>query len=238
MKLQIQKDNFVQFLEAIQKVNDSFILDLQDDNKASVIAMTVDETCFLYGKTSFSECSEAVLNIPDTKKLLRAVKFIDEDLFVLKMTSNALKYTSKQTRFTYHLFDDNFLKRPKIKKDKIEAFDFDVEIELKRDVIKTLQKNASFVDQANKLYLYTENSCLYGEITDKQRANTDNISMVIAENIDDTVPEIIIKLDNVQMLHLCHDDVVLRINTRLGLLAFEIISGLNKFMYILTSLKQ
>jgi hypothetical protein len=228
----------LQFLEAIQKVSDSFIFDVCDDNSASVIAMTGDETCFLYGTTSFEDGNEATLNIPDAKKLVRAVKFIPDDIAQFTLTSNALKYTSKETRFTYHLFDDNFLKRPKIKPEKLKAFKFDVDIELKRDDIKKLLKNASFVDGAGKLYLFTEDDCLYGQVTDKQRANTDDVSMVIAEDIDQEVPEIIVKLENLQMLHLCNEDVLLRVNTELGLLAFEIESGLNKFMYILTSLKQ
>ena len=236
--MKIAKENILQFLEAIQKVNDSFILDIEDDNSASVIAMTADETCFLYGVTSMLDGSEATLNIPDAKKLVRAIKFINEDTFDLKLTSNALKYASKETRFTYHLYDENFLKRPKIKPEKIKAFDFDVNLELKKDDIRKLVKNASFVDQANKLYLYTENGNLYGEITDKQRANTDDVSIIIVEGTDAVVPEIIVKLDNIQLLHLVRDEITLRINTQLGLLAFEIESDLNKFMYILTSLKQ
>jgi len=238
MKLRITKDSLLEFLEAVQRVSDSFIFDVQDDGDASVIAMSTDETCFLYGTTSFEDGVEATLNIPDAKKLSRAVKFISDDVAQFKLTSNSLKYSSKETRFTYHLFDDNFLKRPKIKPEKIKAFSFDVNIELKKDDIRKLLKNASFVEGAGKLYLYTEDGCLYGEVTDKQRANTDDVSIVVAENVDDEVSEIIVKLDNIQMLHLCNEDVLLRINTELGLLAFEIESGLNKFMYILTSLKQ
>lgn len=238
MKLRIAKDSFLQFLEAVQKISDSFIFDIHDDNKASVIAMSADETCFLYGVTSLDDGSEVTLNIPDAKKLVRAVKFIKDDHFDLKVTSNAVKYSSPATRFTYHLYDDNFLRRPKIKLDKIKSLVFDVEIELKKDDIRQLTRNASFVDQANKLYLYTEDDKLCGEITDKQRANTDSVSITIAEDVDGTIPETIIKLDNIQVLHLCNDDVLLRVNTELGILAFEIESGLNKFMYILTSLKQ
>lgn len=226
------------FLEAIQKVNDTFILDITDDSSGSVIAVTADETCFLYATTEFEEGSECTLNIPDCRKLLRAVKQVSGDSIELNHTSNALKYSSKSTRFTYHLYDSDFLKRPKINPEKVKAFQFDVEIEIKRDDIKQLIKNASFVDQANKLYLYTEDDNLYGEITDRQRANTDVFSILIKEDVNVTLEPIIIKLDNIQLLHLCNEDVVLKINTKLGLLAFEFESETNKFVYILTSLKQ
>jgi len=238
MILQIQRDDLLGFLEAVQKVSDTFIFDVTDSGAASVIAVTGDETCFLYGKTTFDSGENVTLNIPDAKKLVRAIKFIKDDDVDLTVTSNALKYKSPETRFTYHLYDENFLKRPKINPDKVKAFKFDVEVELKRDDIRKLAKNASFVDQANKLYLFTEDDRLMGEITDRERANTDSVCVTVAENVIDTVPPIILKLDNIQLLHLCNDDVLLRINTKLGLLAFEIESGLNKFMYILTSLKK
>ena len=238
MILQIQKDSLLGFLEAVQKVNDTFIFDIKDDGSASVIAVTGDETCFLYGTTTIDSGENVTLNIPDAKKFVRAIKFIKDDEIDLTVTSNALKYKSPETRFTYHLYDENFLKRPKINIDKVKSFDFDVAIDLKRDDIRKLAKNASFVDQANKLYLFTEDDRLMGEITDKERANTDSVCVTIAENVVDTVPQIILKLDNIQLLYLCNEDVRLRINTKIGLLAFEIESGLNKFMYILTSLKK
>lgn len=219
-------------------MNDTFIFDIKDDNSGSVIAVTADETCFLYATTMLENGVDTTLNIPDCKKLVRALKYIKGDDVDLKLTSNALKYSSKATRFTYHLYDENFLKRPKINPDKVKSFQFDVQIDLKRDDIKQLAKNASFVDQANKLYLYTEDNRLLGEITDKQRANTDSFGITIAENVTAQLDPIIVKLDNIQILHLCNEDVLLRINTQLGLLAFELESGLNKFMYILTSLKQ
>lgn len=237
MKIQFCKTQMLNYLEAIQKVNDIFILDIQND-EGSVIAVTADETCFLYATTTLEKSVDCSLNIPDCKKLARALKQIDGDSVELTHTSNALKYSSKQTRFTYHLYDSDFLKRPKINPDKVKAFQYDVTIDIKKEDIKTLLKNASFSDQANKLYIYTEDDNLYGEITDKKRANTDSISLLISNNVTATIESIIIKLDNIQLLYLCSDDIKLKINTKLRLLSFEFESNDNKFIYILTSLQQ
>ena len=238
MKIQINKLQFLNYLEALQKINDIFILDVKDDNTSDVIVVNADETLFLYACTELVKGYSCSLNIPDCRKLVRAIKQIDSDVIDLTHTSNSLKYSSKQTRFTYHLYDSNFLKRPKINPDKVKAFSFDVEVNVTKDAIKTLLKNASFSDQANKLYIYTEDNNLYGEITDKQRANTDSISCLIHENISAQIDPIIIKLDNIQMFHLCSDDIKLKINTKLRLVSFEFTDKHNKFIYIITSLKQ
>lgn len=237
MKIQFNKNQFLNYLEAIQKVNDIFILDIEED-QGSVIAVTADETCFLYATTPLEKSGKCTINIPDCRKLSRAIKQIDGDSVELTHTSNALKYSSKQTRFTYHLYDSDFLKRPKINPDKVKGFHFDVELEIKKDVIKNLLKNASFSDQANKIYIYTEDDKLYGEITDKQRANTDSISLLICDSVSTSIEPIILKLDNIQLLHLCADNIIMKINTKLRLLAFEFEADNNKFIYILTSLQK
>jgi len=238
MKIQINKDQFLNFLEAVQKINDIFILDINDAGECGVVNMTTDETCFLYATTQIENGNKCTLNIPDCRKLSRALKQVNTDTIELNHTSNALKYSSKQTRFTYHLYDSDFLKRSKINSEKITSFQYDIELHIKKEDVKNLIKNASFVDQANKLYIYTENNDLYGEITDRQRANTDSVSLLIKEGVSFTLDPLIIKLDNLQLLHLCSDDITLKINTKYKLITFEVQTENNKFIYVLTSLKQ
>lgn len=162
---------------------------------------------------------------------------IQEDYVTLDLTTNALKYKSKGTKFTYHLYDDTFLKRPKIKIEKVKSFQFDVEIKITKEILQQLVKNATFVDAASKLYLYTENDSLMGEITDKARANTDSFAMTIDDNVGIDIDPIIIKLESIQSLSLISDEFVMKINTSVKLVAFEIEQGMNKFLYIITSLK-
>ncbi len=202
-----------------------------------MIAVTQDETCFLYGTTTWDESVNCTLNIPDVKKLGRALKMISEDYVALDLTTNALKYKSKGTKFTYHLYDDTFLKRPKIKIEKVKSFQFDVEFKMTKETLQQLVKNSTFVDAASKLYLYTEGDSLMGEITDKARANTDSFTMTIAEDIKADINPIIIKLESIQSLSLISDEFTMKINTAVGLVAFEIEQGMNKFLYIITSLK-
>jgi hypothetical protein len=237
MKIQLNKNRFLEYLEAIQKINDIFIFDIIGD-EGSVVTVNNDETCFLYATTKLPNSNNCTLNIPDCRKLSRVLKQLNEDIVELTHTSNALKYTSKAAKFTYHLYDSDFLKRPAINPDKVKSFQFDITLDLKKDVIKNIVKNGSFVDQANKIYFYTEDGNLYCEITDKQRANTDSFSMMIKENVGFTLDHIIFKLDNIQLLHLCSDDVLVKFHTSYKLLSFEFTNDDNKFTYILTSLKQ
>ena len=99
---------------------------------------------------------------------------IKDDFVTLDLTTNALKYKSKGTKFTYHLYDDTFLKRPKIKVEKVKSFKWDLEFKITKDTLQQLVKNSTFVDSASKVYLYTEDGSLHAEITDKARANTDS----------------------------------------------------------------
>lgn len=237
-QLRANRNQLVQFLDAVQKINDSFIFDITEAGDASVITVTPDETLFLYGTTTFDESVNCSLNIPDVKKLGRALNMIGDDYVALDLTTNALKYKSKGTKFTYHLYDETFLKRPKIKADKVKAFVFDITVKVTKETIKQLVKNASFVDSANKLYLHTEDGHLKGEVTDKARMNTDSITMILAENVGVDINPIIIKLENIQALTMIEDEFDLKINTERGLVAFEFARGNNKLLYIITSLKQ
>ena len=70
-KLQVKnRDEFLKFLDALSKINESCILRIKKDSISSLIAST-DSTLILHAQYD-TECDfEDTINIPDIKKLSR-----------------------------------------------------------------------------------------------------------------------------------------------------------------------
>lgn len=205
----------------------------------SVIATSSDNTLIFYGVSNTESDLSESLNIPDAKKLLRAIKFTTEDEITFKLSSNALKYAGSGVKFKYHLYEDDFLKRPKIKPEKIEAFQYDIDFQLTRAHIQAIVKGSAFASETSKLYFYTEDGKLIAELGDKMKTNTDNFSIELCD-VDFNIAPLIMKLENLQNVELLGSEVAVNINTTLGVICFTVenIEKGIKLRYIVTCLKQ
>ena len=170
------------FLLPLSKVTDSIVLDVDGPNVKALIS-TQDNTVIV--SASFNEpnnTSVNKLNIPDVKKLCRILQCIDEQTVELKLESNNISYSSASVRFKYHLYDEGIISMPKLNLAKLDQLDFNGEFTLKQSVILSLIKGSTIATDSNKIYVSFKDNTIYGELTDKARANVDSYGLKISDD--------------------------------------------------------
>jgi hypothetical protein len=238
LKLQNRID-CIKYLEAISKINESTILNAnQDIGLISSLVSSADNTLILYSELSNIEVNyNGSINIPDIKKLTRVVDSIDTKDVSLLINSNNIEYKGKSLKFKYHLYEDGFLTKPSINIDKIKNFNYNVKFTLKKDTINSIIKGSTFASETNKLYLYTEDGRLKGELTDRARHNTDVFAIDLGE-VDFELSPLPLNFDNIKLLSFISDDINFGINTEYGVTVIDILNNTIKLKYIITSLTQ
>lgn len=240
-KIKIQnRSNFVKALESISKISDSVILKVKDDKdyQISSISASTDNTMIVYSEIGDVETNfTGNLNIPDIKKLVRVLDGIQSSDITLNINSNNIEYSNQTSRFKYHMYEDGFLTVPSINIDKILSFEYDISFKLKKETLQAMIRGSMFATDTNKLYLYTQDGRLKGELTDRSRHNTDVFELDLGEATFNLTP-LPLNLDNIKQLSLLTDDISFGINTKYGVSIIDIYEKGTKLKYILTSLTQ
>ena len=145
-----------------------------------------DTSIILLAKYSkaFNVDQEITLNIGDVKKLLRVIDCIDEDELTFKIESNHLYYKTDKLQFKYHFLDDSVVPKVTLKRDKIESLTSDTFFNIDIKKLQEILKASSFTTDTNKIYLYGQTDGVYCELGDKEKSNTDNISLKVADNVE------------------------------------------------------
>jgi hypothetical protein len=177
------------------------------------------------------------LNIPDIKKLVRVLDGIQASDITLNINSNNIEYSNQTSRFKYHMYEDGFLTVPSINIDKILSFEYDISFNLKKETLQAVIRGSTFATDTNKLYLYTQDGRLRGELTDRSRHNTDVFELDLGEATFNLTP-LPLNLDNIKQLSLLTDNISFGINTKYGVSIIDIHDKGTKLKYILTSLTQ
>lgn len=229
----------IKYLEAVSKINESTILNAnQDLGLISSLVSSADNTLILYSELSSIEVNyNGSINIPDIKKLVRVVDSVDTKDIKLSVNSNNIEYKGKSLKFKYHLYEDGFLTKPSINIEKIKSFNYDIKFTLKKDTINSIIKGSTFASETNKLYLYTEDGRLKGELTDRARHNTDVFAIDLGE-VDFNLSPLPLNFDNIKLLSFINDEINFGINTEYGVTVIDISNNGIKLKYIITSLTQ
>lgn len=229
----------IKYLEAISKINDSTILNAnQDAGIISSLVSSSDNTLILYSELSNIDVNyNGSINIPDIKKLTRVIDSIETKDVNLIVNSNNIEYKGSSLKFKYHLYEDGFLTKPSINIDKIKSFNYDIKFVLKKDTINSIIKGSTFASETNKLYLYTEDGKLKGELTDRARHNTDVFAIDLGE-VDFNLSPLPLNFDNIKLLSFVSDEINFGINTDYGVTVIDILNNNIKLKYIITSLTQ
>jgi len=236
-KLQVRnRDEFLRFLDALSKINESCILRIKKDGISSLVSST-DSTLILHAQYE-TECDfEDTINIPDIKKLARVIDTINSKELEFDINSNNIEYKGNGVKFKYHLFDEGFLTEPNINLDKINAFDYDVSFSLSKQILTQIFKGSTFASNTNKIYFYTENDNLMAELTDRARHNTDNFTLSI-DKADFELAPTPINFDNIRLLTNISNTFDVNINTQYGVAIFNNSVNNIKLKYVLSSLTQ
>jgi hypothetical protein len=185
MKLTItNKDQFLnEFLTPISKVGDSAVIKVENSTIKALLA-TSDNTVIVSAEYNEpANKSTKQLNIPDVKKLCRILQCIDAQSIELDLAENNISYTSQAIRFKYHLYDDSIISVPKLNLAKLEQLDFNGQFTISQSTVLALIKGSSIATDTDKIYISFKNDdTVYGELTDKARANVDSYGLQIASD--------------------------------------------------------
>lgn len=240
-ELKVQnRPEFVKFLDAISKINESAIVNVQEGNPGllSCLVTSADNTLILSAElnsvtTNFSGTN----NIPDIKKLIRVVDNINSKDINITVNSNNYEYKGNSIKFKYHLYEDGLLAKPTINIEKIKSFKHDISFTITKDVLQAIIKGSTFATETNKVYLYTEDGDLKAELTDRARHNTDALCLDLGK-VDFELKPIPLNLDNIKLLSTLDQKINIGINTDYGVCIFDIQFNGIKLKYIITSLTQ
>lgn len=186
MELKLDKKDFAEnFLTVIGKAVDVVSIKITNTGMYTVCNKP-DSSIILLGKYnySFDIAEELSLNIGDIKKLLRVLDCIDEETFNFKINSNHLFYKSDKIQFKYHFLDDSIVPKATLKKDKIESLKNDTFFDIDGRKLQEILKASSFTTDTNKIYIYGQNGGVNCELGDKEKSNTDSISMKLTDTLE------------------------------------------------------
>jgi len=179
------KDNFIQnFLNPVSRLDSSVTLDI-NDNISTIVHN--NSNIFLKAEYKINWVEQPDRNnicLPDTVKLIKILSCLDEDNIDLEIQTNCIKYNSSANRFTYHLFDNSIAKNGVFNFDKINDITFSTNFKLTKEKNSAILKALPFVTESSKLYLKTENTNVYAELSDKKLQNVDSYTTILAEGYE------------------------------------------------------
>ena len=186
MDLKLDKKAFADnFLNIISKAVDVASIKATKDG-LYVVCNKPDTSIILLGKYNHALDieEETTLNIGDIKKLLRVIECIEEDEVTFKINSNHLLYKSNTMQFKYHFLDDAIVPKVSLKKENIESLELDTFLDIEYKKLQEILKASSFTTDTNKIYLYGQPDGIYCELGDKEKSNTDNITLKVVDKIE------------------------------------------------------
>ena len=186
MDLKLDKKAFADnFLNIISKAVDVASIKATKDG-LYVVCNKPDTSIILLGKYNHALDieEETTLNIGDIKKLLRVIECIEEEEVTFKINSNHLLYKSNTMQFKYHFLDDAIVPKVSLKKEKIESLELDTFFDIEYKKLQEILKASSFTTDTNKIYLYGQPDGIYCELGDKEKSNTDNITLKVVDKIE------------------------------------------------------
>lgn len=227
------------FLLPISKIADSSILEIEGNMFSCKVCTSDNSVIFFTRFPTESEIEDAiVLNCPDIKKLIRAIDAIPKnDEISFDIEENNLSYKDRSIKFKYHLLEDGIIKQPKFNLKKLDQTEFNTTFILRSDYVKELIKGSVFSSDSNKIYISTGKEDVYAELTDKTRNNIDTITLQVSDSYDgDPIDSLPFSFEIFRLMECSGKDILIKINTKLGLVIFEILDNYNKMLYVMSSL--
>ena len=242
MDLKIKnRDFFIRyFLQPISKVSDSGCA-IIEGNKISAVVSSPDNAIILnvkYSLDSEESSLNETLNIPDIKKLIRALDVIDQESIALKVDKNNISYKNNNISFKYHLLENGVINRPKINVDKINSFKIDTKFSLTEKALSDIIRASTFSVESNKAYFYTSEGKVFVELTDRARPNMDSFSTEASpEYTGSELKSICLNLEVVRIISTNKvKQINCKINSELGVVIFEYGNNILSTQFIVSSL--
>jgi len=224
-KLKIQKGTSFtnNFLNTIGKVVEDCIVNITP-NQLNSLGSTSDGTLIQYVRFKNENEFEKTLNVPDVKRLHKIISCISSESFEIQTEENCLSYKSPETRFKFYLLDDGILSPPPISVDKIKSLEYDSEFTLSHSKLLELVKGSTFSNESEKLYIYTSEGYIYGELTDREKPNMDSFCIRLTdEPQDNTFQPLAFNFENIRIISSTRcEQIKFRVNTQMSVIRVDI----------------
>lgn len=225
------------FLAPLSKVNNTCVIKIAETGYSSLLS-SADGALILYCSFKEKLDIEGTLNIPDLGRLIKILSCINSDETIdITFNDNNISYKSDDIRFKYHLLEDGIILAPPINIDKIKEIDYNTVIEITHESFLNLLKSSTFAVDTDKLYFFTKDGHVYGELTDQQKHNSDSVTRKLAgqyqgDPITDSIP---ISFDVMRTIaNNRAEKIKVLVNTDLSILTFEVNIGNAKNVYVVT----
>jgi hypothetical protein len=243
--LPLPKTYIEKILKPVSRLTESCVLKVSDNSLYTVC--TNSDGLILYAKANLPFNLDAKkLNLINIKKLLNGLDCLGDDgEFSILMSDNYLKCQSLDsssgefTSFKYHLVDDGIIKESTVNVQKIAKLTFDTEFKIPSEKIKKIMSAYSFATDATKIYFYSKDGKVYGEINDKTLQNIDNLSLLISDNINgnDISSPMPISIEIFKNFVLNNAPLTVKINNQYNVFVFQTDIEENiEFKYIVSAL--
>lgn len=242
MILTVNKTNFINdVVVPVSKIADNLqltfdVVDGQSFLKTHV--SSTDNSIIFLAKLPCNVDAPSAAIIPDCKTFLRLLAGVETEELKLEFATNSIKYKDPSFSFTYHLLDESYaINRKSISEEKINSLKFETRFVLTKTKLAEILKYNSIIPEAEKLYFYTDSDkTVQAEINDKQKANTNNIKIKIANQFsgNSISTEMPLNLQNLLLFSFSDNDITVEINHQLKVFKFEasnvkyVVSGLVK----------
>ena len=179
------KDNFIQnFLNPVSRLDSAATLDI-DGNISTIVHNNSNIFLKAEYKVNWDDHpQDSIICLPDTVKLIKILSCLDNDNINLKIEENCITYNDKFNRFKYHLFDSSVTKNNAFDFNRIGDITFDTNFKLTKEKNNAILKALPFVTESSKVYLKTQSTNVYAELSDKKLQNVDSYTTILAEKYD------------------------------------------------------
>ncbi len=236
------RDNFIKnFLNPVSRLAPNCTLDV--DDKLSTVVHN-NSNIFLKAEYKLDwddHSSSCLLCLPDTIKLIKILSCLEEEDIYLELNNNCITYNSgKGSKFKYHLFDDSLSLKSPFDFEKIKEIQNWSEFTLTREKNNSILKALPFVTENSKIYLTTEETNVFAELTDKKLQNVDSYTTLIGEDFNgDSIPgELILDVELFRLIStLNFDECKVYINNEFKMLKLDIVIDNCNLTFVSTSFK-
>lgn len=243
--LPIPKTSLEKLLKPVSKLSESCVLKTSGKDLYTICTPS-DNSLILYAKAELPlTISETKINLINIKKFLNGLECLgDNGEFCLQLSNNHLKGQMSHSNdevchFKYHLVDDGIIKESTVNVQKIAKLTFDTEFEIVPEKIKKIMSAYSFATDATKIYFYSKDQKVYGEINDKTLQNIDNLSLVISDNFTgkDFENPMPINIEVFKNFVMNKHSIKVKINNQFNVFVFQTNDDENvEFKYIISAL--
>lgn len=181
------------------------------------------------------------LHLKDSKRLINALSFVSDPVIALERDSKSVIYNGKHIKFVCPTLADKIAEqsRPRLNREKIEAFEYDIYAQIPIDILAKVLKGRSVAADIEKVYIKQQGETLSFHIEDAEKGSSDTIAFEtdVKPVKGKIATKIAFPLDLLANICKISDTVHLQIKEDRGVAIFSLQSQYTTLKYIVSSIK-